>query len=40
MYTIGKLALRVEVNANTVRHYEKESLLAPAKKDRCRVSPL
>ena len=32
MYTIGKLALRVEVSADTVRHYEKEGLLAPAKK--------
>ena len=32
MYTIGKLALRVEVSADTVRYYEKEGLLAPAKK--------
>ena len=32
MYTIGKLALRVEVSADTVRYYEKEGLLAPATK--------
>ena len=32
MYTIGKLALRVEVSADTVRYYEKEGLLVPAKK--------
>ena len=32
MYTIGKLALRVAVSADTVRHDEKEGLLAPAKK--------
>lgn len=32
MLTIGKLALRAEVTADTLRYYEKEGLLAPAKK--------
>jgi len=30
--TIGKLALRVDVTTDTVRYYEKEGLLAPARK--------
>ncbi|BBP05399.1 heavy metal-responsive transcriptional regulator [Sulfuriferula plumbiphila] len=32
MLTIGKLALRVDVTTDTVRYYEKEGLLAPARK--------
>jgi len=32
MYTIGKLAQKVEVTTDTVRYYEKEGLLAPARK--------
>ncbi len=32
MYTIGKLAQHVAVTADTVRYYEKEGLLLPARK--------
>ena len=32
MLTVGKLALRVDVTTDTVRYYEKEGLLAPARK--------
>lgn len=32
MYTIGKLAQHADVTTDTVRYYEKESLLAPARK--------
>lgn len=32
MYTIGKLAQHAEVTTDTVRYYEKEGLLAPARK--------
>jgi MerR family Zn(II)-responsive transcriptional regulator of zntA len=32
MYTIGKLAQRAGVTTDTVRYYEKASLLAPARK--------
>ncbi len=32
MLTIGKLALSVDVTTDTVRYYEKEGLLAPARK--------
>lgn len=32
MLTIGKLALCAEVTADTLRYYEKEGLLAPARK--------
>lgn len=32
MYTIGKLAAQADVTADTVRYYEKEGLLIPARK--------
>lgn len=32
MHTIGKLAQHAEVTTDTVRYYEKEGLLAPARK--------
>lgn len=32
MHTIGKLAQQAEVTADTVRYYEKEGLLVPARK--------
>ena len=32
MLTIGKLALRFDVTTDTLRYYEKEGLLAPARK--------
>lgn len=32
MLTIGKLAIRTKVSTDTIRYYEKESLLKPTKK--------
>ena len=32
MYTIGRLARRAKVNADTIRFYEREGLLSPASK--------
>src|SRR4051794_26311382 len=32
MYTIGRLARRAKVNADTIRFYEREGLLSPAGK--------
>lgn len=32
MYTIGRLARRAKVNADTIRFYEREGLLAPSSK--------
>lgn len=35
MYTIGRLARRAKVNADSIRFYERQGLLAPATKTDC-----